>query len=409
MATIIARRRKDGTRSYRATIRIMRGNTVLHRETRTFRDKQVAQQWSRQRESELKRDGVGEKAVAALKARAAVLVSALIERYIAEFFPIKQWTPAKTCSLRQLQRLVGHWDAAKLTTEPVLEFVRSRLLGGVKPGTVNMDMKWLRVVFKVARGAWNLPAQVEVLENAIHTARHLDLVADSERRARRPTSDELDQLRAWFSRGRRKAPMNEVIDFAIASTRRLGEIFRLRWDDLDRKTMTILVRDMKSPKGSKGNHVTVKLTQTALAIIDRQPRVVDRIFPFPAQRAQSNFARACRRLGIKDLHFHDLRHEGVSRLFESGYQIHEVAQFSGHKDWDNLRRYTNLQPAKLKLRGDGVLLENTLHLPVTWETHAYQAVQLEACGIQYAGTALSNFQIGAALVPIAATDLMTWR
>jgi integrase len=94
----------------------------------------------------------------------------------------------------------------------------------------------------------------------------------------------------------------------------------------------------------------VKLTHEALAIIDRQPKVDDRIFPTSAKSIQGSFFRACRKLGIDDLHFHDLRHEAISRLFEAGYQIHEVAQFSGHRDWGSLRRYTNLRPANLVLR-----------------------------------------------------------
>lgn len=352
MATIIARRRKDGSRSYRATIRIMRGNTVLHRETRSFRDKSAAQQWTRLRESELKQDGVGEKAVAMLKAKRAVLVSALIDRYIAEFFPIKQWSDAKTHFLRNLQQRIGHWDATVITPEGVVEHVRQRLLGGVKPSTAYMDLKWLRVVLRVARGAWGHPVQLDALANGTHMARHLDLVAESTRRERRPTDDELERLRVWFdqSANRRSIPVCDVIDFAIASTRRQGEIFRLRWEDIDRHGMTILVRDMKSPKGSRGNHVTVKLTREALAIIDRQQKGDDRIFPYNSVSAQGNFTRACQRLGIDDLHFHDLRHEGISRLFEAGYQIHEVAQFSGHMDWGTLRRYTNLRPANLVLR-----------------------------------------------------------
>jgi site-specific recombinase XerD len=52
-------------------------------------------------------------------------------------------------------------------------------------------------------------------------------------------------------------------------------------------------------------------------------------------------------LGIIDLHFHDLRHEGTSKLFEEGYQIQQVALVTGHKDWRHLRRYTNLKPEDL--------------------------------------------------------------
>lgn len=356
MATIIARNLRDGSRSYRATIRIMRGNTVLHRETRSFSSKPVAQQWTREREAELKRDGVGEKAVAALKTKAEVLVSALIDRYIGEFEPIKQWAANKKYELRFLQRLVGHWDATALTPETILGHIRQRRLDGAGPATVNGNMKLLRVVLKVARGAWGKLVQLQALEDAIYIARHLQLIASGKQRDRRPTDDELARLRAWFGRdhGLRKLPMNDVIDFAIASTRRQAEIFRLRWGDIDRKAMTILVRDMKSPKGSKGNHVIVKLTHEALTIIDRQAWGNDlRIFPYNAMSAGDAFARACERLGIEDLRFHDLRHEAISRLFETGYQIHEVVQFSGHKEWDTLKRYTNLVPAKLKLREEG--------------------------------------------------------
>ena len=51
--------------------------------------------------------------------------------------------------------------------------------------------------------------------------------------------------------------------------------------------------------------------------------------------------------GITDLHFHDLRHEAISRLFEKGLQIHEVARISGHRDWKQLKRYTQLTAKSL--------------------------------------------------------------
>jgi integrase len=59
-------------------------------------------------------------------------------------------------------------------------------------------------------------------------------------------------------------------------------------------------------------------------------------------------------LKIDDLHFHDLRHEATSRLFEAGLTIEKVALVTGHKDWKMLRRYTNLRPESLhpKLAND---------------------------------------------------------
>ncbi|MBL4821255.1 MAG: tyrosine-type recombinase/integrase, partial [Gammaproteobacteria bacterium] len=52
-------------------------------------------------------------------------------------------------------------------------------------------------------------------------------------------------------------------------------------------------------------------------------------------------------LDIEDLHFHDLRHEATSRLFEAGLTIERVALVTGHKDWKMLRRYTHLKPEDL--------------------------------------------------------------
>ena len=85
---------------------------------------------------------------------------------------------------------------------------------------------------------------------------------------------------------------------------------------------------------------------------DREQRATrgnedDRIFPYHHKSAGTAFTRACQDLAIKDLHFHDLRHEGTSRLFEAGFAIEQVALVTGHKDWKMLRRYTHLRPEHL--------------------------------------------------------------
>lgn len=69
-----------------------------------------------------------------------------------------------------------------------------------------------------------------------------------------------------------------------------------------------------------------------------------RIFPYNPRSSGTAFRRTCVELGIEDLHFLDLRHEGTSRLFEAGLQIEQVALVTGHKDWKMLKRYTHLSP-----------------------------------------------------------------
>jgi integrase len=72
-----------------------------------------------------------------------------------------------------------------------------------------------------------------------------------------------------------------------------------------------------------------------------------RIFPYNGRSVGTAFRRQCRELKIKNLHFHDLRHEATSRLFEAGFSIEQVALVTGHKDWKMLRRYTHLRPERL--------------------------------------------------------------
>jgi integrase len=74
------------------------------------------------------------------------------------------------------------------------------------------------------------------------------------------------------------------------------------------------------------------------------------IFGPPAAAAEAmthEFAELCQALGIRGLRFHDLRHEGISRLFERGWSVAEVAAVSGHKTWSQLRRYTQLKAEAL--------------------------------------------------------------
>ena len=59
------------------------------------------------------------------------------------------------------------------------------------------------------------------------------------------------------------------------------------------------------------------------------------------------FLRLCRKVGIEDLRFHDLRHEATSRLFEKGLNPVEVATITGHKDTRMLMRYTHLRAEDL--------------------------------------------------------------
>jgi integrase len=77
------------------------------------------------------------------------------------------------------------------------------------------------------------------------------------------------------------------------------------------------------------------------------------VFGLSANALKLAWQRAVRRAGLVNFRFHDLRHEAVSRFFELGLSLPEVAVISGHRDPRMLLRYTHLKPetvgAKLAL------------------------------------------------------------
>jgi integrase len=137
--------------------------------------------------------------------------------------------------------------------------------------------------------------------------------------------------------------MQALVAFAIFSARRLEEITRITWTDLDEAESRVIVRDMKNPGSKLGNDVACDLPPEALRIIRAMPRTVPTIFDSSPDAISAAFTRACKLLEIKDLHFHDLRHEGVSRLFEQGKTIPQVASVSGHRSWSSLKRYSHIR------------------------------------------------------------------
>jgi integrase len=117
----------------------------------------------------------------------------------------------------------------------------------------------------------------------------------------------------------------------------------------------LTIRDRKDPREKKGNDQRIPLLAVsgydAFGLIEEQRSIRSnedaRIFSYLHRSAGTAFTRACKELKISDLHFHDLLHEGTSRLFEAGFSIQQVALVTGHKDWKMLRRYTHLRPESL--------------------------------------------------------------
>jgi integrase len=63
----------------------------------------------------------------------------------------------------------------------------------------------------------------------------------------------------------------------------------------------------------------------------RKVQAASRLFPYNPESVSAAFTRACQKLEINDLHFHDLRHAATMNLFRMGLDIPRVAMITGHK------------------------------------------------------------------------------
>jgi integrase len=341
MGTIIGRTRKDGSKAFTAQIVIKKGGAILHRESQSFERRQAANAWIVKREAELKRPG-------GLERKEDPPLAAVIDRYIAESKNAVLGTKAQV--LKSIKNSdLGEAKCSDITSHTLVSFARE-LTKNVEPQTCGNYFSHLSNIFTVARPAWGYSLSRQEFDDAVTVIKKLGLIRKGNERNRRPTLGELDQLMEHFGRVRdhrpSSIPMQKIVAFALFSTRRQEEITLLRWDDLDEDR--ILVRDMKHPGDKKSNNVYCELPPEALAIIKSMPRDEECIFPYSTDAISAAFTRACRILGIEDLRFHDLRHEGISRLFEMGRTIPQVSAVSGHRSWTSLKRYTHIRQSKDK-------------------------------------------------------------
>jgi len=131
---------------------------------------------------------------------------------------------------------------------------------------------------------------------------------------------------------------------------RQGEILKLRWENINFRS-----RVAHLPETKNGSKRDVPLSLRARdALIRLGQKTEGEVFSYSAAGLKSVWRLMNISLGIKNLHFHDTRHEACSRLFELGtLDIMEVAAITGHKSLAMLKRYTHLSAAKLVKKLDG--------------------------------------------------------
>lgn len=306
---------------------------------KTFATKAQAQAWVRQIEGEIEAGGVR-------PMLGNTTVGDVIDAYRKlrdRPRPIKD-TSTEHYTLKSLKRGLGDKRLATITPDDLVDYANMRKEEGAGPYTINMDVSKLGTVLRYGGAALKI-APPDIVGASRPLLDHLRLIGGGGKRERRPTEDELRRIIARLTE-HRGLVYAEATAFAALTAMRQGEVCAVVRSDLNPETRCVPLWRKHPRKGKVLEQVPI--LDEAWAIWERQPQTEDgRLFPIRGATLSKYFTETCRHLSIPDLHFHDLRHEGTSSLFEQGYTIEQVALVTGHKDWRNLKRYTNLRPESL--------------------------------------------------------------
>ncbi|MEQ8966865.1 MAG: site-specific integrase [Azospirillaceae bacterium] len=295
--------------------------------SRSFHKLTDARQWARDMETRadlgpLARPSPGER---------KVLLRDILTRYRDEVTPSKRGHVVERDRLTWMTR---HRIAAlPLSTllPSTFSSYRDERLATCSPETVLRELSLLQHVLDIARLEWDLgPA-----ENPV---RQIRKPKPNPARERRLSAEEAESLRA-AARKSRNSLIAPIVDLAIETGMRRGEILGLRWQDIDLEGRTARLGKTKN-----GHARSVPLTDRAVTVLETMATADgDAVFPITINAFRLAWHRLVKRAGIEDLHFHDLRHEAISRFFERGLSVPEVALISGHRDYRMLARYTHLR------------------------------------------------------------------
>ena len=323
MATLVSRNGK-----WRAQIRRAGGPSL----SKTFTHKRDAQLWSRQTELELER---GELPVDRETQLNGLKLADLVIRYRDTITPKKKGKEQETYWLNAfLRHPISASSVSELKTQDFATY-RDDRLKTIKPVTLKRQLAVIHNLFEIARHEWGIAIGDNPLDK-------LRFKAQATKRERRLKDGELVRIVADASK--RKNPLVlPIILFAIETGMRRGEILAMRWRDVDFGSGCLLI-----PETKNGYPREIPLTDKAWEIIEGLDRRTAFVFPISANCFRLTWLRIIKRLGIRNLRFHDMRHEAISSFFEKGLNIPEVASISGHKDWRMLKVYT--QPKAQDIR-----------------------------------------------------------
>jgi len=294
--------------------------------TKTFTQRKDALTWANIIESEIDRGVYVDRSIAE-----RAILNDLLDRYRTDILPSLRSAKSELSRLQHLRSQFGLFSLAQIKSHDLAEYrdMRLRLVG---PQSVKHELGLLNRILRIAHSEWGY-----TLPHGIPAVSMPKLPHGRERRLQG------DEEAVLLNELKQTPIVQNIVCIAIETAMRRSEILNIERDHInaEQRLLIIPVTKTDTPR-------TIPLSSRALESINRLTNLLAGTHPrFRSDSVTQSFSRACKRAGITNLHFHDLRHEATSRLFEKGLNVMEVALVTGHKSLSMLHRYTHLKPESL--------------------------------------------------------------
>lgn len=306
----------------------------------TFETKAAAVAWATEKEAELGRGGP----VASI-ANGKTFADA-VRRYETDVSPTKKGERWEKLRLAVFLKLDWAGERIGRITSDQIGQWRDARVKTVKTSTVNRELNLMSAVFERARREWKWLA--------VNPVRDVERPTNPRPRDRRISQVEEGKMlkQLGYERGQVPATIQQHLAaaflFALETGMRQGEIVRLTWDRVFLKDRYVRLEDTKN-----GDARNVPLSSAAVQLLKLQPRSSrePRCFPIESASADTLWRKARNKAKIKDLKFHDSRHEAITRLAKK-LDVLELARTIGHRNPRSLMIYYNATATELASRLD---------------------------------------------------------
>lgn len=262
----------------------------------------------------------------------------MAKRYMAEY-AIKKPEDSKRrdeTSLKHLLPVFSEKHLAQITSDQIARYKVQREREGAAASSINKELALAKHVYNLAIREWEWTANnpfAKVPMEPVHNER-----------VRFLTEDEypalLNACDNW---------LRPIVRIAVHTGMRQGNILNLKWQEVDLGGDAILLEHIKS-----GGRLRVPMDETVKGLLRELSKVRHITSPyvfhdsngnrFSASTVQHAFQRVCKKAGISNFKFHDLRHTFASHLAQRGISLDKIQSLLGHKEFKMTQRYAHLLP-----------------------------------------------------------------